>query len=143
MHKFRTMVNNAEEVKRELLVLNEVDGPMFKIINDPRTTRAGKILRATNLDELPQLWDILVGHMTLIGPRPLSWDEMRFNPRWRDVRLSVPQGLIGLWQVKSHSKASFADWIRYDLEYVSKWSAWLDLKIFMMACMDMTVGHLR
>jgi lipopolysaccharide/colanic/teichoic acid biosynthesis glycosyltransferase/dTDP-glucose pyrophosphorylase len=143
MHKFRTMVNNAEEVKRELQVLNEVDGPMFKIINDPRTTRAGKVLRATNLDELPQLWDILVGHMTLIGPRPLSWDEMRFNPRWRDVRLSVPQGLIGLWQVKSHSKASFADWIRYDLEYVSKWSAWLDLKIFMMACMDMTVGHLR
>jgi lipopolysaccharide/colanic/teichoic acid biosynthesis glycosyltransferase/ADP-glucose pyrophosphorylase len=143
MYKFRSMVDNAEEVKREIQVLNEVDGPMFKLSKDPRTTRAGWILRATNLDELPQLWNILVGDMTLIGPRPLSWDEMRFNPRWRDVRLSVPQGLIGLWQVKSHSKASFADWIRYDMEYVSNWSAWLDAKIFLKALFDMTVGHFR
>jgi lipopolysaccharide/colanic/teichoic acid biosynthesis glycosyltransferase/ADP-glucose pyrophosphorylase len=143
MYKFRSMVDNAEEVKREIQVLNEVDGPMFKLSKDPRTTRAGWILRVTNLDELPQLWNILVGDMSLIGPRPLSWDEMRFNPRWRDVRLSVPQGLIGLWQVKSHSKASFADWIRYDMEYVGNWSAWLDLKIFFKALFDMTLGHFR
>jgi lipopolysaccharide/colanic/teichoic acid biosynthesis glycosyltransferase/ADP-glucose pyrophosphorylase len=143
MYKFRSMVDNAEEVKREIQVLNEVDGPMFKLSKDPRATRAGWILRATNLDELPQLWNIFLGDMSLIGPRPLSWDEMRFNPRWRDVRLSVPQGLIGLWQVKSHSKASFADWIRYDMEYVSNWSAWLDLKIFAKAFFNMTVGHFR
>ncbi|HBZ56208.1 MAG TPA: hypothetical protein DEO88_12450 [Syntrophobacteraceae bacterium] len=142
MYKFRSMVDNAEEVKREIQILNEVDGPMFKLSKDPRTTRAGWVLRATNLDELPQLWNILVGDMSLIGPRPLSWDEMRFNPRWRDARLSVPQGLIGLWQIKSHSKASFADWIRYDLEYVNNWSAWLDLKILLKAFVDMTIGRL-
>ena len=88
MYKFRSMVNNSEDLKRELQDLNEVDGPMFKIIQDPRITRVGKILRDTNLDELPQLGNVLKGDMSLVGPRPLSLEEMRYNPKWRDARLS-------------------------------------------------------
>lgn len=137
MYKFRTMVSNAEELKRELLPNNEVDGPMFKIINDPRVTRVGRVLRATNLDEAPQLWNVLRGEMSLIGPRPLSMDEMRFNPRWRDIRLSVRPGLTGLWQVEAHTKVSFADWIRCDLYYVRNMSLWLDLKILFKTVLKM------
>ncbi|MBI4527271.1 MAG: sugar transferase [Deltaproteobacteria bacterium] len=129
LYKFRSMVAESENLKRELLSLNQVDGPMFKIIDDPRNTRVGRFLRATNLDELPQLWNVLLGDMSLVGPRPLSMDEMRYNPYWRDVRLSVRPGLTGLWQVKAHSKTSFADWIRYDLYYANNLSPWLDLKI--------------
>lgn len=129
MYKFRTMVNNSEELKRELMSSNEVDGPMFKIVADPRATRVGRLLRATNLDELPQLWNVLHGDMSLVGPRPLSMDEMRYNPRWREMRLSVRPGLTGLWQAEAHTKLSFADWIRYDTYYVRKMSLWLDLKI--------------
>jgi lipopolysaccharide/colanic/teichoic acid biosynthesis glycosyltransferase/ADP-glucose pyrophosphorylase len=143
MYKFRSMVSNAEEVKREIQFLNEVDGPMFKLSEDPRTTRLGRMLRNTNLDELPQLWNILIGDMALVGPRPLSWDEMRFNPRWREIRLSVPQGLIGLWQVKSHAKTSFADWIYYDERYVNSWSLGLDLRILVMALANVAVGFCR
>ena len=133
MFKFRTMVSNAEEVKREISRMNEVDGPMFKIAKDPRVTRVGRILRATNLDEVPQFWNILRGDMAFVGPRPLSWDEMRYNPRWRDLRLSVHQGLIGLWQIQSHCNTSFIEWIHNDLEYVHNRSAWLDFKITMIA----------
>ena len=129
MYKFRSMVANAEELKRGLVSNNEVDGPMFKIIGDPRVTRVGRFCRATNLDELPQLWNVLRGDMSLVGPRPLSMDEMRYNPQWRDIRLSVRPGLTGLWQVEAHSKVSFAEWIRWDLYYVPNLSLWLDLKI--------------
>ena len=129
MYKFRSMVSNAEELKRDLLELNEVDGPMFKIINDPRTTRVGKFLRDTNLDELPQLFSVLKGDMSLVGPRPLSFDEMRYNPRWRDARLSVRPGVTGLWQVEAHTKLEFNEWIRQDLEYVHNLSPSLDLQI--------------
>jgi lipopolysaccharide/colanic/teichoic acid biosynthesis glycosyltransferase len=129
MYKFRSMVANAEEIKKELVSDNEVDGPMFKITFDPRVTRIGRFLRATNLDETPQLWNVLRGDMSLVGPRPLSMDEMRYNPQWRDLRLSVPPGLTGLWQVEGHSKTSFADWIQYDIYYVRNLSPWLDLKI--------------
>ncbi len=129
MYKFRTMVNNSEDLKRELMSSNEVDGPMFKIMADPRMTRVGRFLRATNMDELPQLWNILRGDMSLVGPRPLSMDEMRYNPRWREIRLSVRPGLTGLWQAEAHTKLSFADWIRYDTCYVRRMSPWLDLKI--------------
>jgi lipopolysaccharide/colanic/teichoic acid biosynthesis glycosyltransferase/carbonic anhydrase/acetyltransferase-like protein (isoleucine patch superfamily) len=126
MYKFRSMLENAEEVKQTIQHLNEVDGPMFKITDDPRVTRLGRLLRKTNLDELPQLWNVLKGDMSLVGPRPLSMDEMNFNPRWRDLRLSVRPGLTGLWQVESHSKASFADWIRYDAEYIHRCSPRVD-----------------
>jgi lipopolysaccharide/colanic/teichoic acid biosynthesis glycosyltransferase/NDP-sugar pyrophosphorylase family protein len=129
MVKFRSMVSNSEDLKRELQDLNEVDGPMFKIIKDPRITRVGKILRDTNLDELPQLWNVLKGDMSLVGPRPLSLHEMFYNPRWRDARLSVRPGMTGLWQLEAHTKVYFNDWIINDLEYVKYCSLWLDAKI--------------
>jgi lipopolysaccharide/colanic/teichoic acid biosynthesis glycosyltransferase/ADP-glucose pyrophosphorylase len=129
MYKFRSMQNNAEDLKRVMQDLNEVDGPMFKIIEDPRITRVGKILRKTNLDELPQLWNVLKGEMSLVGPRPLSIDEMRYNPKWRDARLSVRPGMTGLWQVEAHTKVYFNEWILNDLQYVRQCSLWLDLKI--------------
>jgi len=110
---------------------------MFKIIADPRITRVGSFLRATNLDELPQLWNVLRGDMSLVGPRPLSMDEMRYNPHWRDIRLSVRPGLTGLWQVEAHSGVSFADWIKWDLYYVPNISPWLDLKILLKTSLMM------
>jgi lipopolysaccharide/colanic/teichoic acid biosynthesis glycosyltransferase/NDP-sugar pyrophosphorylase family protein len=131
MYKFRTMVPEADQLQRQLVFKNEVDGPMFKIMADPRITRMGRILRGSNVDELPQLWNVLRGEMSLVGPRPLSMDEMRFNPRWRDLRLLVKPGLTGLWQVEAHSKTSFAEWIFHDLYYVRNFSAWLDLKILL------------
>lgn len=134
MLKFRSMVDEAEDLKRQLMDLNEVDGPMFKISRDPRTTRVGSFLRATNLDELPQFWNVLRGDMTLVGPRPLAWDEMRYNPQWRDTRLLVKPGLVGIWQVESHDKTSFADWVVLDTYYVHHCSMWLDVKIIFKAC---------
>jgi lipopolysaccharide/colanic/teichoic acid biosynthesis glycosyltransferase len=129
MYKFRTMVSNSEELKQELRDLNEVDGPMFKIIRDPRITRVGRFLRNSNLDELPQLYNVLKGDMSLVGPRPLSLEEMRYNPKWRDARLSVRPGMSGLWQVEAHTKVFFNDWLVNDLEYVQQCSLGLDLKI--------------
>ena len=129
MYKFRTMVNNSEDLKRELQELNEVDGPMFKIMQDPRITRVGRVLRNTNLDELPQLYNVLKGEMSLVGPRPLSLEEMRYHPKWRDARLSVRPGMSGLWQVEAHTKVFFNDWLVNDLEYVEHCSLGLDLRI--------------
>jgi lipopolysaccharide/colanic/teichoic acid biosynthesis glycosyltransferase/NDP-sugar pyrophosphorylase family protein len=130
MIKFRTMFSNAEELKREITDLNEVDGPTFKLTFDPRVTRVGKLLRDTNLDEIPQLINVLSGDMSLIGPRPLAMDEMCYNPIWRDARLSVAPGLTGLWQVEAHSKAQFSEWIRHDLAYAKNASSLFDAKIF-------------
>jgi lipopolysaccharide/colanic/teichoic acid biosynthesis glycosyltransferase/NDP-sugar pyrophosphorylase family protein len=143
MYKFRTMVDNAEDLKRKLTPLNEVDGPMFKISRDPRITRMGKVLRDTNLDELPQLWNVLKGDMSLVGPRPLSMEEMSLNPRWRDARLSVPPGITGTWQVEAHSKTQFRDWIHHDLDYVKKTSLWFDLKIKVKTALKMVDDLIR
>lgn len=129
MFKFRSMVAEAEDVKRRICYLNEADGPVFKIAQDPRVTRLGKLLRHSNLDELPQLWNVLKGEMSLVGPRPLSIEEMRFSPRWRDARLSMRPGMTGLWQVRAHTKTQFNEWILNDLTYVNEASLWLDMKI--------------
>ena len=129
MVKFRTMVKDAEKMQAELRPLNEVDGPVFKIENDPRSTALGRFLRKYSIDEMPQLWNVLKGEMSLVGPRPLAAREMRFCPAWRDVRLKVRPGITGLWQVSGRSKTSFHDWIRLDIEYVQEQSIFRDFQI--------------
>jgi exopolysaccharide biosynthesis polyprenyl glycosylphosphotransferase len=129
MFKFRTMVKDAEGMQQKFASKNDVDGPMFKMENDPRVTRVGRFLRKTSLDELPQLINVLMGEMSLVGPRPLVMDEMKFSPSWRDIRLWVKPGITGLWQVQGRSEAPFHDWIRYDNHYVKNQSIWLDIKI--------------
>jgi lipopolysaccharide/colanic/teichoic acid biosynthesis glycosyltransferase len=126
------MVENAEELKLQIEHLNQSDGPMFKILDDPRETQVGRFLRKTNLDELPQLINVIRGDMSIVGPRPLSMSEMRYNPHWRDARLQVHQGMTGLWQVKGKDTNYFHDWIRYDLQYVDECSFLLDLKVIFL-----------
>jgi exopolysaccharide biosynthesis polyprenyl glycosylphosphotransferase len=134
LYKFRTMVSNAEQFKHELEAMNEMRGPVFKLSKDPRVTRIGRFLRKFSLDELPQLWNVLRGEMSLVGPRPLPVDEVRrFNDLAHRRRLSVKPGLTCLWQVSGRNQiADFQDWVRLDLEYIDHWSLWLDLKILLL-----------
>ena len=131
-YKFRTMIKDAEDRKRELEHLNEMKGPIFKIRRDPRTTPLGRVLRKLSLDELPQLWNVLRGDMSLVGPRPPTPDEVaRYTPR-QAQRLSVMPGITGLWQVSGRSAIpDFERWIDLDLEYARRWSMWLDLRILL------------
>jgi exopolysaccharide biosynthesis polyprenyl glycosylphosphotransferase len=133
LYKFRTMVTNAEQSKHELEAMNEMRGPVFKVTDDPRITRAGKWLRYYSLDELPQLLNVLCGEMSLVGPRPLPVDEVkRFNDLAHRRRLSVKPGLTCLWQISGRNQINdFRDWVRLDLEYIDNWSLWLDLKILL------------
>jgi lipopolysaccharide/colanic/teichoic acid biosynthesis glycosyltransferase len=143
MLKFRSMVAKAEELKPSLAEENEVDGPMFKMSHDPRLTRIGGFLRDTSLDELPQLLNVLLGHMTLIGPRPLSMGEMRFCPSWRDLRLTVKPGITGLWQIRSRAKHVFRDWIIYDTYYVERQSLSLDCQVLWESVSNFATGIVR
>ncbi len=131
IYKFRTMVTNAEQLKHELAAMNEMSGPVFKVSNDPRVTRIGKLLRKFSLDELPQLVNVLRGEMSLVGPRPLPVDEVkRFYDLAHRRRLSVKPGLTCLWQISGRNNVSdFKDWVRLDLEYIDNWSIWLDFTI--------------
>jgi exopolysaccharide biosynthesis polyprenyl glycosylphosphotransferase len=131
IYKFRTMVTNAEQLKHELAAMNEMSGPVFKVTNDPRITPFGRLLRKFSLDELPQLFNVLRGEMSLVGPRPLPVDEVkRFNDLAHRRRLSVKPGLTCLWQISGRNNVKdFKDWVRLDLEYIDNWSIWLDLKI--------------
>jgi exopolysaccharide biosynthesis polyprenyl glycosylphosphotransferase len=131
--KFRTMVTNAEQKQHELAAMNEMRGPVFKVSNDPRITRVGKFLRRYSIDELPQLFNVLRGEMSLVGPRPLPVDEVkRFHDLAHRRRLSVKPGLTCLWQVSGRNQiVEFQDWVRLDLEYIDNWSLWLDLKILL------------
>jgi exopolysaccharide biosynthesis polyprenyl glycosylphosphotransferase len=131
MYKFRTMVSNAEQLKAELAAMNEMRGPVFKISSDPRITPIGRWLRKFSLDEFPQLFNVLRGEMSLVGPRPLPVDEVkRFNDLAHRRRLSVKPGLTCLWQISGRNNVTdFKDWVRLDLEYIDNWSLWLDLKI--------------
>ena len=133
MLKFRTMVTNAEQLKAELLALNEMDGPVFKVTNDPRITPLGKFFRKYSIDELPQLLNVLRGEMSLVGPRPLPVDEVkRFDDLAHRRRLSVRPGLTCLWQISGRNDVkNFKEWVRLDLEYIDNWSIWLDLKILL------------
>lgn len=127
--KFRTMRQDAAGMQASMRHLSDVDGPMFKMFQDPRLTRLGRFLRKKSIDELPQLFNVLVGHMSLVGPRPLVSEEMRLNPGWREIRLSVRPGVTGLWQVSGRSSTGFQDWIRHDTDYVLHASLWQDLWI--------------
>lgn len=131
IYKFRTMVTNAEQLKHELAAMNEMSGPVFKVTNDPRVTRVGKVLRKFSFDELPQLFNVLRGEMSLVGPRPLPVDEVkRFNDLAHRRRLSVKPGITCLWQISGRNNVSdFKEWVRLDLEYIDNWSLWLDVKI--------------
>jgi exopolysaccharide biosynthesis polyprenyl glycosylphosphotransferase len=130
IYKFRTMIPGAEQRLAELESLNEVSGPVFKIKNDPRITPLGKFLRRTSIDELPQLFNVLKGDMSLVGPRPLPVrDYEGFNQDWQRRRFSIQPGLTCLWQVAGRSSIPFEQWMQLDLQYMDEWSLWLDLKI--------------
>jgi len=124
------MVKEAEERLAELRKFNEMDGPVFKMENDPRVTNIGKFLRMSSLDELPQLWNVLRGEMSIVGPRPPLPSEVDKYDNWQRRRLSMRPGITCLWQVKGRSEITdFNEWMRLDLEYIDNWSIWLDLKI--------------
>jgi len=132
IYKFRTMVPDAEQKLAELEHLNEVEGPAFKIKNDPRITPLGRFLRRTSLDELPQLFNVLKGDMSLVGPRPLPLrDYNGFSEDWQRRRFSVRPGLTCLWQINGRSMINFDKWMKFDMEYIDNWSLWLDLKIML------------
>jgi exopolysaccharide biosynthesis polyprenyl glycosylphosphotransferase len=127
--KFRTMVPDAEERLSEVEAANEVSGRAFKVTNDPRLTRTGDFLRRTSLDELPQLWNVLRGEMSLVGPRPPLPREVEGYDVWHRRRLSMQPGITGLWQVSARREVEFDRWVELDLDYIDRWSLWLDLKI--------------
>ena len=132
VYKFRTMVVEAEGRMHEIEHLNEVSGPVFKIKNDPRITPMGRLLRKTSIDEMPQLFNVLRGDMSLVGPRPLPVrDYEGFNEDWQRRRFSVKPGITCLWQVQGRSSIPFQKWMELDLEYIDKWSLWLDFQILM------------
>jgi lipopolysaccharide/colanic/teichoic acid biosynthesis glycosyltransferase len=128
MYKFRTMVRNAEQLKAELAHLSILPPPDFKIINDPRITRVGRILRKTSLDELPQLINVLRGEMSLVGPRPTDFHIDSYD-LWHMERLEVPPGITGLWQVRGRNTTTFDERLRLDVQYIDNISLFLDLRI--------------
>ncbi len=123
------MEENAEEKKKELARFNLMNGPVFKMRNDPRVTRVGRFLRKTSLDELPQLFNVLLGDMSFVGPRPLPAEEIQKFKGWQRRRLSMKPGITGLWQVSGRNEIDFQEWLKMDLAYIDNWSMWLDLKI--------------
>jgi lipopolysaccharide/colanic/teichoic acid biosynthesis glycosyltransferase len=129
IYKFRSMVVDAERQKVRLMALNEQDGPAFKVKNDPRVTRLGRFLRTTSIDELPQLWNILRGDMSFVGPRPLPCDETDGCHQWHRLRLDVIPGITCIWQVRGRSSVAFDDWMRMDLEYIHGRSLFRDLSL--------------
>ena len=129
-YKFRTMVVNADELKAQLAAANEMTGPVFKMRHDPRVTPVGRVLRKYSLDELPQLWSVLKGDMSLVGPRPPLQTEYAQFSDWQKQKLSVKPGMTCLWQVSGRNDIrDFDEWVRLDLDYIRNWSLWLDLKI--------------
>lgn len=128
MYKFRTMVTNAEELKQKYAHLNELTWPDFKMTNDPRVTRIGRILRKTSLDELPQIINVIKGDMSLVGPRPTSFDVSTYSLRHTE-RLEVLPGITGLWQISGRSDIDFDQRLLLDIEYIERRSLWFDIQI--------------
>jgi exopolysaccharide biosynthesis polyprenyl glycosylphosphotransferase len=131
LYKFRTMVEGAEEARRDLLHLNEMQGPVFKMRSDPRVTAFGRFLRKFSLDELPQLWNVLRGDMSLVGPRPPIPEEVAQYQRWQRRRLAMKPGLTCLWQISGRNDLDFDRWMQLDLEYIDTWTPKLDLQILL------------
>jgi lipopolysaccharide/colanic/teichoic acid biosynthesis glycosyltransferase len=128
MYKFRSMVPNAEELKKELMHRNELQWPDFKITNDPRVTRVGRVLRKTSLDELPQVLNVIKGDMSLVGPRPTSFAANTYA-LWQTERLDVVPGITGLWQIVGRGQTEFTDRLRLDIAYIERRSLWLDIQL--------------
>jgi exopolysaccharide biosynthesis polyprenyl glycosylphosphotransferase len=131
LYKFRSMFDGAEDVLWEIRHLNEMEGPVFKMRNDPRVTGLGRFLRKSSIDELPQLWNVFKGDMSLVGPRAPLPEEVREYTRWQRRRLSVKPGITCLWQVSGRSEIDFHEWMKLDLQYIDNWSLLLDLKILL------------
>lgn len=141
MIKYRSMVTNAEEIKASLMALNEQDGPVFKITNDPRITRLGRFIRKYSLDEFPQLFNVWKGEMSLVGPRPPIPSEVEQYTWSQRRRLSVRPGMTGLWQVSGRNNIGFEEWVELDLNYIDQWSIWLDIKILFMTFRAVFAGR--
>jgi exopolysaccharide biosynthesis polyprenyl glycosylphosphotransferase len=129
--KFRTMVVDAESLQKSLLDLNEQEGPVFKIKNDPRVTKVGRFLRKTSLDELPQFINVLKGEMSIVGPRPPIPSEVRQYQRWQNRRLSMKPGITCIWQVSGRNNIPFDQWMKMDMQYIDTWSLKLDMLILL------------
>ena len=130
MYKFRSMHEDAEDRLKDIEHLNEAEGPIFKIKNDPRITRVGSLLRKTSIDELPQLINVFLGEMSLVGPRPMSIRDVDlFDKGIQRKRFSVQPGITCLWQISGRSDLPFEKWLALDLEYINNWTFWMDIKI--------------
>jgi exopolysaccharide biosynthesis polyprenyl glycosylphosphotransferase len=129
--KFRTMVQDAEQRKADLLHMNERDGVLFKVSNDPRVTRLGRLMRKYSIDELPQFWNVLRGEMSVVGPRPPLGDEVKEYSLSHLRRLEVMPGITGLWQVQGRQDPSFSSYVSLDVTYIDNWSIWLDFTIIL------------
>jgi lipopolysaccharide/colanic/teichoic acid biosynthesis glycosyltransferase len=129
--KFRSMIHDAEHQRAALEERNEMSGPVFKLSRDPRVTRVGSFLRRTSLDELPQLWNVLKGDMSLVGPRPPLPSEVKQYERWHRRRLSMKPGLTCLWQTRGRNQVDFDEWMKLDMEYIDNWSISQDVKILL------------
>jgi exopolysaccharide biosynthesis polyprenyl glycosylphosphotransferase len=141
MYKFRSMLHNTEQHRFELEALNEMDGPVFKSSRDPRITTVGKIIRRFSIDELPQLYNVLRGDMSLVGPRPPLPQEVARYERWQRRRLSMKPGITCLWQISGRNGVSFEDWMKLDLTYIDNWSLLLDLKILLKTVPVVLLGR--
>jgi lipopolysaccharide/colanic/teichoic acid biosynthesis glycosyltransferase len=140
-YKFRSMYADADRRKQDLLASNEMTGPVFKMTNDPRITPLGRILRKYSLDELPQLWSVLKGDMSLVGPRPPLVTEWEQFTEWQKQKLQVKPGLTCLWQVNGRNQiGNFDDWVRLDLQYIREWSLALDFKILVRTIPAVVLG---
>jgi exopolysaccharide biosynthesis polyprenyl glycosylphosphotransferase len=140
LYKFRTMVRDAEAHMAEVRHLNERNGIVFKAAHDPRVTRLGRLLRAASIDELPQLWNVLRGEMSLVGPRPPLVGEVAEYDVWHRRRLSMKPGITGLWQVEARHEPEFDRWVERDLDYIDRWSLMLDLKILLQTVPEVFRG---
>ena len=139
-YKFRTMLVGADEMKEQLLDQNETTGPVFKMQSDPRITSVGRALRRFSLDELPQLWSVLKGDMSLVGPRPVLTYEWEQFEDWQRQKLSVKPGMISLWHIRGQPR-DFDQWVKLDLEYIENWSLWLDLRLLVGAAVYVVTGR--